>query len=105
MKHKLLLTCADKFRLADFAVAVADGVHLVLVQLTTACVCEITHVVCGPALCHLSSVVFSCGHVVEGVVGGLPVEHNHIAGARVHCLRISRRTGHWEGRRQAVKPL
>lgn len=80
--------------MADFAVTVADGVHFVLVQLTTACICEITHIVCGPALCDLSSVVLSCGHVVEGVVGGLPVKHNRIAGARVHCLRISRSTGH-----------
>lgn len=84
--------------MADFAVTVADRVHFVLVQLTAACVCEITHVVCGPALGHLSRVVLSRGHIVEGVVGGLPVEHNHIAGARVHCLRVSRSTGHWEER-------
>lgn len=80
--------------MADFAVTVADGVHFVHVKLTAACICEITHVVCGPALCHLSSVVLRCGHIVEGVVGGLPVKHNPIAGARVHRLRIRRSTGH-----------
>lgn len=89
--------------MADFAVAVADGVHVVLVQLTAARVREITHVVCGPALRHLSGVVLGCGHVVECVVGGFPIKHNHIAGARVHCLRIGWSARHWGGR-QTVKP-
>lgn len=81
----------------------ADGVNVVLVQLTTARVREITHVVCGPALRHFSDVVLSRGHVVKGVVGGFPIKHNHIAGARVRCLRISWGTRHWRKRRYTFK--
>lgn len=94
-KIKILLTSPDKLRLADFAVTVADGVHVVLVELTTACICEVARVVWRPALCHFASVVLSRCHIVEGVVGGLPVEDDHIAGATVNCLRVSWSAGDW----------
>lgn len=94
-KIKILLTSPDKLRLADFAVTVADSVHVVLVELTTACICEVACVVWRPALCHFASVVLSRCHVVEGVVGGLPVEDDHVAGATVNCLRVNWSAGDW----------
>lgn len=94
-KKKILLTSPDKLRLADFAVTVADGVHIVLVELTTACISEVARVVWRPALGHFASVVLSRCHIVESVVGGLPVEDDHIAGATVNCLRISWSAGDW----------
>lgn len=76
--------------MADFTVTFrADGVHTVLVELTAACVCEVTHVVWCPALSLFARVVHSCGHIVEGVVGGLPAEDDHTAGAVVNGGRIS----------------
>lgn len=82
------LTGAYKLRLAEFAVAGADGIHVVLVELTAACVGKVAGVVCRLALCHFAVVVLGRGHVVEGVVGGLPVEDNHVAGAVVDGLRV-----------------
>lgn len=67
----------------------ADGVHVVLVELPAARVGEETHVVWGPALGHSARAVFSRCHIVEGVVGGLPVKDDHIAGAVVNSLRKS----------------
>lgn len=91
-----LLTCPDELRKADFAVTFgADGVHSVRVQLTTACIREVTCVVCRPALGHLAGVVLSFGHIIEGVVGRLPAEDDHVAGAVTEGGRISRSTGHW----------
>lgn len=73
----------------------ADGVHRVHVELTTARISEVTHVFWRPALSHFASVVHSCGHIVEGVVGWLPAKDNHIAGALMIGLRIGGRTGDW----------
>lgn len=94
--NEVLLTGSDKLRLADFTVAVrADGVHSVLVELTAARVSEVTRVVHRPALSHFASVVHRCGHIVEGVVGGLPAKDDHIAGAIVKGLRTGWSTGDW----------
>lgn len=82
------LTGAHKLCLAELAVAGADSIDVVLVELTAACVGEVAGVVGCPALCHFAGVVLSCGHVVEGVVGGLPVEDNYVAGAVVDGLRV-----------------
>lgn len=73
----------------------ADGVHVVLVELTAACVCEVTHVVWSPALGHFAGVVLGRRHVVEGVVGGLPIEDDHVAGAIVNGLRVRWSAGDW----------
>lgn len=81
--------------MAELAVAVADGVHVVLVELTAARVCEVTHVVRSPALGHFAGVVLGRRHVVEGVVGGLPVEDDHVAGAVVNGLRVRWSAGDW----------
>lgn len=88
-RNQIPLTSPDELRLAELAVTVADGVHVVLVELTAACVGEVTYVVWGPALGHFACAVFSRRHIVEGVVGGLPVEDDHIAGAIVNSLRKS----------------
>lgn len=98
-RNQIPLTSPDELRLAEFAVTVADGVHVVLVELAAACVGEETHVVWGPALGHLASAVFSRCHIVEGVVGELPFKDDHIAGAIVNSLRKSWSTGDW-GKKQ-----
>lgn len=82
------LTGAHKLCLAELAVAGADGIYVVLVELTAARVGEVAGAVCRPALCHFASVVLGRGHVVEGVVGGLPVKDNHVAGAVVDGLWV-----------------
>lgn len=73
----------------------ADGVHIVLVELTTVCISEVTHGVWRVALGHFASVVLSRCHIVEGVVGGLPFEDDHIGGAIVNSVRVSWSAGHW----------
>lgn len=94
--NRVLLTGPDKLRLADLGVTIrADGVHGVLVVLTAARISEVTRVVWRPALGHLASAVHSRCHIVEGVVGGLPAIDDHIAGAIVKGLRMSRSTGDW----------
>lgn len=92
-KKKILLTGPDKLRLGNFTVTRADSIHRVLVKLTAACISKVTQVVWRPAFSHFASVIFSCGHIVKGVVGGLPLKDNHIAGAVVDRLRVSRSTG------------
>ncbi len=87
--NQILLTCPDELRLALFAVTFgADGVHAVLVVLTTACIGEVTCVVWRPALSHFARVVHGCCHIVEGVVGGLPAEDDHAARAIVNGVRV-----------------
>lgn len=97
--NQILLTSPDKLRLGEFTVTFrADGVHTVLVELTTARISEVTHVIWRPALSHFASVVTSCCHIVLGVVGGLPAKDNHIAGAIVSGERISWGTGDWRNK-------
>lgn len=87
------LTGLDDFMSADFAVTRADGVHVVLVDLTTANINELTRVAFGPALSHYAIAVHRLGHIVEGVVGGLPAEGDQVAGALVTGPKLSRSTG------------
>lgn len=94
--NQILLTGRDRHRLADLAVtSVADGVHSVLVELTTAHISEVTRVVYCNTLSHFTSVVHSAGHIVVGVVGVLPVKFDYIAGTFVIGLSISWSTGDW----------
>lgn len=82
--------------MADFTVAPrADSVHTVPVVLAAARVSEDTPVVYCPTLSLCAGVVYGRGHVVEGVVGGLPAKDNHIAGALVAGPSVSWRTGDW----------
>ncbi len=94
--NQIVLTGPDELWLADFAVTLgADGVHSVRVELTTARVCEVTHVILRPALGCFASVVHSRCHIVRGVVGVLPAKHDHIAGAIMKGDGISWSTGDW----------
>lgn len=87
--------------MTDFAVTVADCIHFVHVDLTTARVGEETHAVHRPALYYLAVAVLSCCYIVEGVVGRLPVKHDHIAGAIVSSLRISWSAGDWRNEKES----
>lgn len=71
-------------RLAGFAVAVgAGGEHRVVVGLTAFHIRKETLVVQRHTLSCCPKVVHSHGHVVDGVVGGVPAEGNHITEAFV----------------------
>jgi len=79
---QFLLTGPDKLGFTDSAVTLrAHGVHTVRVELTTASISEETRGVCCPALSHSAGLVHSRGYVVVGVVGGQPVENDHVRGA------------------------
>lgn len=66
----------------------------VCVTLTTANVCEETSAVQGPAQDRFAFAVHSRRLVVDGVVGGLPAEYDHVRQAHMFRLRVSRSTGH-----------
>lgn len=91
-----VLTGSDKLRVAGLAVAFsAYRVHSVCVVLTAASISEVTGVVHCPALCHFPSAVQRCGHIVEGVVCGLPAKDDCVAGTIMKCLQISWSTRDW----------
>lgn len=70
--------------MAGFAVTSgADGVDGVPVVLTAARISEQTLVVCRPARGRPAGVVHGRGLIEAGVVGVLPAEDNHVAGAIV----------------------
>ena len=70
--------------MAGFAVTSgADGVDGVPVVLTAARVSEQTLVVCCPARGRPAGAVHSCRLIEAGVVGVLPAEDDHVAGAVV----------------------
>lgn len=73
----------------------ADGVHGVRVGLTAAGITEETLVVSRPTLDHLAAVVHGLGHVVVGVVGGLPGKFDHVAAALTLDARLSGSAGDW----------
>ena len=94
--NEILLTCPDELGWANFTVTFdADGVHSERVVLPAARVGEQTRVVSRPALRLFASVVLGRSHIVVGVVGVLPAEDDHIAGATVSGLRKSWSTGDW----------
>ena len=92
--HKFLLTRPNKLWFTDLAVALrGHSVHSVRVELTAASVGEVTRVVQRPAFSHRAAVVLRRGHVVMGVVGGLPAEDDHVGGAFVRGPGVRRSTG------------
>lgn len=94
--NQILLTCLDRHRLADFGVtSICDGVHSVMVGLTTGHIGEVTCIIQCNTLSHFASVVHSRSHIVEGVDGLLPAKFHYIAGTFVTGLSISWSTGDW----------
>lgn len=93
--NHILLTCLDRHRLADFSVtSIGDGIHSVLVGLTTGHISEVTCIIQCNTLSHFASVVHSRSHIVEDVDGLLPAKRHYIAGTFVTGLSISWGTGH-----------